>query len=87
MWNLQNLKCSERLKILKSLAYCDFRSEQEALREKLKSLEKKILVGGENLLEKADIQGQLLMQSAQELQERATEEEQLRKELERREVE
>lgn len=62
------------------------RSEQEALREKLQNLEKKILVGGENLLEKADLQGQLLLQSAQELEQTMSQEQLLQQELQRKEV-
>lgn len=68
------------------IAFSVCRSEQEALREKLQSLEKKILVGGENLLEKADLQGQLLLQSAQELEQTMSQEQQLKQELQRKEV-
>jgi kinesin family protein 3/17 len=37
------------------------------LKEKLEQLEKKIIVGGENLLEKADTQNELLKKSEEEL--------------------
>ena len=75
-------------KFLKSFLFiCSFcRSEQEALREKLQNLERKILVGGENLLEKADLQGQLLLQSAQELEQTMSQEQLLQQELQRKEV-
>lgn len=63
-----------------------FRNEHDALREKLQNLEKKILVGGENLLEKAEVQEQLLEASARELDERRYKEEQLRQALQQKEV-
>ena len=44
-------------------------AEQDAIRSKLAALEKKIIVGGENLLEKAEEQERLLEDSARELQE------------------
>jgi len=62
------------------------RNEHDALREKLQNLEKKILVGGENLLEKAEVQEQLLEASARELEERRRKEEQLRQALQQKEV-
>nr|CAD7459265.1 unnamed protein product [Timema tahoe] len=62
------------------------RTEHEELREKLSNLEKKILVGGENLLEKAQLQEQLLEASARELEQRKKREEQLRQELQEKEV-
>ncbi len=37
------------------------------MKEKLEQLEKKIIVGGENLLEKADTQNELLKKSEEEL--------------------
>ena len=43
------------------------REEQEALQHKLVAIEKKIIVGGENLLEKAEEQERLLEESAKEL--------------------
>ena len=63
-----------------------FRNEHEDLREKLQNLEKKILIGGENLLEKAEVQEQLLEASARELEERRRKEEQLRQALQQKEV-
>lgn len=63
-----------------------FREEQDALAQKLAAIEKKIIVGGENLLEKAEEQERLLEESAVELQERKVREEQLRKALEEKEV-
>lgn len=62
-------------------------SEQDALREKLLSLEKKILVGGENLLEKAEAQERLLEASVRELESRRRREEQLRAALQQKEAE
>ncbi|KAJ9587101.1 hypothetical protein L9F63_028327 [Diploptera punctata] len=64
-----------------------FRVERDALKEKLQSLEKKILVGGENLLEKAEVQEQLLEASARELEQRRRKEEQLRQALQQKEAE
>ncbi|GLG98494.1 hypothetical protein R5R35_011422 [Gryllus longicercus] len=61
--------------------------EHDMLREKLQSLEKKILIGGENLLEKAELQEQLLEASARELETRRRKEEQLRQQLQQKEAE
>ena len=63
-----------------------YRDEQDALAHKLAAIEKKIIVGGENLLEKAEEQERLLEESAVELQERKSREEQLRKALHEKEV-
>jgi hypothetical protein len=63
-----------------------FRNDHDILREKLQNLEKKILVGGENLLEKAEVQEQLLEASARELEQRRRKEEQLRQALQQKEV-
>uniref|UniRef100_A0A1B6G5L7 Kinesin-like protein n=1 Tax=Cuerna arida TaxID=1464854 RepID=A0A1B6G5L7_9HEMI len=62
-------------------------SEVNVLKEKLENLQKKILVGGENLLEKAEEQEKLLEASAKELEQRMTREEQLQRELEIKEAE
>ncbi|XP_043477785.1 kinesin-like protein KIF3A isoform X2 [Leptopilina heterotoma] len=62
-------------------------SEKEALREKMQNLQNKILVGGENLLEKAEAQERLLAASAIELEERKSREEQLKKAIEEKEAE
>ncbi|XP_046435155.1 kinesin-like protein KIF3A isoform X1 [Neodiprion virginianus] len=62
-------------------------SEKEALREKMQNLQNKILVGGENLLEKAEAQEQLLAASAIELDQRKSREEQLKKAIEEKEAE
>ncbi|KAL4230043.1 Kinesin-like protein kif3a [Mactra antiquata] len=64
-----------------------YQEEQDALATKLAAIEKKIIVGGENLLEKAEEQERLLEESAVELQERKVREEQLRKALEEKEQE
>ncbi|XP_035732966.1 kinesin-like protein KIF3A [Vespa mandarinia] len=62
-------------------------SEKEALREKMQNLQNKILVGGENLLEKAEAQEQLLAAAAIELDQRKSREEQLKKAIEEKEAE
>jgi kinesin family protein 3/17 len=56
------------------------------LQEKLASLEKKIIVGGENLLEKAELQARLLAESEKELEARLQKETELKKRLVEREV-
>jgi len=62
------------------------RKEQDDLQQKLRQLERKLIVGGENLLDKAAKQAQLLEESERELEKRALNEEQLRKELQQKEV-
>ncbi|XP_043280889.1 kinesin-like protein KIF3A isoform X2 [Venturia canescens] len=62
-------------------------SEKEALREKMQNLQNKILVGGENLLEKAEAQEQLLAAAAVELDQRKSREEQLKRAIEEKEAE
>ncbi|KAF2352900.1 Kinesin motor domain, partial [Trinorchestia longiramus] len=61
--------------------------EAEALKQRLAGLERKILVGGENLLEKAEEQQRLLESSAKELEERRRHEEQLRAAISQKEAE
>nr|ASS77296.1 kinesin family member 3A [Palaemon carinicauda] len=61
--------------------------EQESLKQRLQGLERKILVGGENLLEKAEEQERLLEESAMELEERRKHEEQLRHAIAQKEAE
>lgn len=56
------------------------------LREKLSSLQNKILVGGENLLEKAREQEALLESSAQELERRKASEKSLIESIQLKEV-
>jgi len=56
------------------------------LQQKLAQIEKKIIVGGENLLEKAEEQEKLLEESAKELEDRRQKAESLRKALEEKEV-
>ena len=62
------------------------RKEQDLLKLRLAGLERKILVGGENLLEKAEEQERLLEESAQELEERKRHEQQLRDAINQKEV-
>lgn len=56
------------------------------MKEKLDSLEKKVLLGGENLLEKAEAQEKLLETSAKELEQRRKEEAELKQALQEKEV-
>lgn len=62
------------------------RKEQDDLQEKLRQLERKLIVGGENLLDKAEKQARLLEESDQELAARVQNEEQLRQQLQQKEV-
>lgn len=57
------------------------------MKQRLQGLERKILVGGENLLEKAEEQERLLEESAKELEERRRHEEQLRRAITQKEAE
>uniref|UniRef100_A0A8D0H2G1 Kinesin-like protein n=1 Tax=Sphenodon punctatus TaxID=8508 RepID=A0A8D0H2G1_SPHPU len=61
--------------------------EHQSLLEKLAALEKKVIVGGVDLLAKAEEQEKLLEESNMELEERRRRAEQLRKELEEKEQE
>ncbi|XP_050082283.1 kinesin-like protein KIF3A [Anopheles aquasalis] len=63
------------------------KSEQDQLRAKLSSLENKILVGGENLLEKAVEQELLLENSITELEQRTKTERELKENLQKIEAE
>lgn len=63
------------------------KSEQEQLMLKLQSLENKILVGGENLLEKAKAQENLLDNSIAELELREKHERELKESLQKKEAE
>lgn len=63
------------------------RQEHHLLLEKLSSLEKRVIVGGVDLLAKAEEQEKLLEESNSELEERRMRAEQLRRELEEKEVE
>lgn len=65
---------------------CLSRQEHQSLLEKLSALEKKVIVGGVDLLAKAEEQEKLLEESNMELEERRKRAEQLRKELEEKEV-
>lgn len=55
--------------------------------DKLCALEAKIIVGGENLIEKAELQEKLIVESEQELQLRRQKETELQRELEQRQAE
>lgn len=63
------------------------KTEQETLLTKLQTLENKILVGGENLLEKADAQEKLLEASIAQLEEAAKNELELKESLQKKEAE
>lgn len=62
------------------------RQEHHLLLEKLSALEKKVIVGGVDLLAKAEEQEKLLEESNNELEERRKRADQLRRELEEKEV-
>lgn len=62
-------------------------SDHQSMVEKLELLQKKVLVGGENLLEKAEIQQQLLDAAAQELEHRKQKEEELKKNIQEKDAE
>lgn len=57
------------------------RKEHDVLMNKLKQIEKKLIVGGENMLEKAEKQARLLEQSNAELERGRANETQLRQAL------
>ncbi|UJR28430.1 hypothetical protein I4U23_009670 [Adineta vaga] len=61
--------------------------QQDDLQDKIRRLEGMYIVGGENLLDKADKQARLLEESEQELEKRVQNEEQLRKQLQQKEAE
>lgn len=63
------------------------KTEQETLLTKLQTLENKILVGGENFLEKADAQEKLLDASIAQLEEAAKNELELQESLQKKEAE
>ena len=63
------------------------RSDHDSMKAKLAALEKKIIVGGENLLDKAEEQERLLEESARELDEVVKREEVLKKALKEKEAE
>lgn len=61
--------------------------DHQMMVEKLELLQKKVLVGGENLLEKAEIQQQLLDDAAKELEHRKQKEEELKKNIQAKDAE
>uniref|UniRef100_A0A0K0FGM0 Kinesin-like protein n=1 Tax=Strongyloides venezuelensis TaxID=75913 RepID=A0A0K0FGM0_STRVS len=63
------------------------RKEHYALKAKLHQIEKNIIIGGENLLDKAEIQAKLLEESNIELEQSKQSEEELKKVLKEREAE
>ena len=62
-------------------------AEQDAIKQRLVNIEKRIIVGGENLLEKAEEQEKMLEESAKELEETIATEQKLREKLEAAEAE
>jgi len=62
------------------------RDEQKALNDKLAALEKKIIVGGENLLEKAEEQAKLLEASEQQLEKQKQKQKEIKERLDKKEV-
>ncbi|XP_054713374.1 kinesin-like protein KIF3A [Uloborus diversus] len=82
----------ERQKITKELEKREkdltgIRNDHDAMLQKLQNLEKQIIIGGENLLEKAQEQEKLLEESSKELEERKVKELELKKALEEKESE
>jgi len=82
----------ERRKLAENLAeheaaLATAQAEQDAIKQKLINLEKKIIVGGENLLDKAEEQERMLGESAKELEETIATEQKLREKLEAKEAE
>lgn len=63
-----------------------FRKKQDDLQQKLRQLERKLIVGGVNLPEKAEKQARLLEESERELENRMQNEEKLKKQLQEKEV-
>ncbi|XP_045505731.1 kinesin-like protein KIF3A isoform X3 [Colias croceus] len=63
------------------------KKQQEELKDKLQRLESKVLVGGENLLDRADAQRRLLEQAARELEQRKLIELRLQEDLQKKEAE
>ncbi|CAL1294919.1 unnamed protein product [Larinioides sclopetarius] len=63
------------------------KTDHDVLLQKLQGLEKQIIIGGENLLEKAQEQERLLEESSKELEERKKKEMELKKALEEKETE
>ncbi|KAG8156200.1 hypothetical protein JTE90_017299, partial [Oedothorax gibbosus] len=61
------------------------KTDHDSLLQKLQGLEKQIIIGGENLLEKAQEQEKLLEESSKELEERKKKELELKKALEEKE--
>ncbi len=62
------------------------REEQRLLAEKLANIEKKIIVGGENLLEKAEQQAKLLDESEKQLEKQKEKAQLIKQELTKKEV-
>ncbi|KAL4714795.1 hypothetical protein ACJJTC_002654 [Scirpophaga incertulas] len=87
--NLNREKAHQARKVLeeKKAELQRTKKQQEELKEKLQRLESKVLVGGENLLDKADAQRKLLEQAAFELEQRRLNELRLVQHLQEKEAE
>jgi len=90
MWKIYTKE--ERKKLAESLKQHEVdlasaQAEQDSIKQKLVALEKKIIVGGENLLDKAEEQEKLLDESAKELEETIQTEQKLRQQLKVKEAE
>ena len=88
----KNLAAEEKTKIQLELEkheteLAQAQKEHDAAKAKLASLEKKIIIGGENLLEKAEEQERLLEESAKQLEDTVRSEAAIRKALRQREAE
>jgi kinesin family protein 3/17 len=57
------------------------------LAEKLAAIERNIIVGGENLLEKAELQSKMLEESEKQLEKQKAVQDKIKKQLEEKEVE
>ena len=70
--------------VISSSNHC--RGEHEQLQDRLRKIERKVIVGGVDLLQKAEEQEKLLEESNKELQLRKEQEAELRKQIESKEV-
>lgn len=62
------------------------REEQRLLADKLAQMERKIIVGGENLLEKAELQAKLLEENEKKLEKQREKAEKIKADLQQKEV-
>ncbi len=62
------------------------REEQRLLADKLAQIERKIIVGGENLLEKAELQAKLLEENEKKLEKQRAKAAEIKQKLDEKEV-